>query len=278
MLKKSHILLLLFVNPVFFNKGKLYKSIDTSNLEAKIKYYSEQAGEATAKGLVKTIEQCVINPPQRKPKKTYVSDVQYAFIQNIFAGKRVKIPYGALNAVRTVKLRKASFHTTPLMAAVVGNHPELVEYLLENNANPNIQNIDGLTALHLSARAGKNDMVRTLLDYKADPNIQDNHDMTPIMYAVMRNKNRDHYDVIKMLLKHAANPNLVNYKGLTPLIMAADNNDYDVVKLLLKHLAMPLVKDPHGRTAFDLATDEKIKELLLMKEIKEELCPVFDLP
>jgi ankyrin repeat protein len=231
--------LVFFILFLFFNSYFLF-SVSKFELpkidEEKIKKYSEDLGKAAGKGLAETVSQ-FLKAPKKKAEFPESVKVQQDFIINIFAGKKVIIPRSEINVVRTVKLNKAYFNTTALMAAVVGDRLEMVEYLLRNQADPNVQNKDGITALHLAARAGKKVIVKKLLAGGADPNIQDKHNMSPLMYAVMKNQNGDHFDVIKVLLHHEANPNLGSNKGMTSLMMAARNNDSETVKILLKHHA-----------------------------------------
>jgi hypothetical protein len=253
-----------------------------------MKHWAEKFGKATGKGLAETVTR-FLQPTGKKSEPAEAAEKQKDYIQDIFEGKKVVIPRREINTVRVVKLNKAPFHTTVLMAAVAGGHPDLVDYILEHNADPNIQNNDGLTALHLAARSGKKDITQTLLAYNADPNSADKHGMTPLMYAIIKNKNQDHNNVIQRLLHYGADPNRINKRGTTPLMLAVLNNDYDVTKLLLKHNADLSIKDPRGRTAFDLAHDEKIKNLLLMHQYysdplideliqEEEFFPVFGSP
>jgi len=46
--------------------------------------------------------------------------------------------------------------------------------------NPNIQDVDGSTPLHIATRYGNLDVVELLLEYGADPNVKDNKGKTPL--------------------------------------------------------------------------------------------------
>lgn len=248
--------------------------------------YSSQLGKATGKGLAQTVTRFLKQKPQKKERS--IPEKQHQdFIQSIFEGRKVAIPQRSIDIVRTVKLNKTPFNSSALMAGVVSGNLAIVEYLLENNANPDIQNKDGITALHLAARAGKKHIVKKLLIHGANPNIQDKHSMTPLMYAVTKNYHHDKYDLIKLLLHHDADPNLINYKGFTALMMAAENDDHDVVKLLLKYHANPAVKNSKGQMAIDLTHDKELQDLLVVgefsfrpftQETDEEMFPVFGGP
>lgn len=227
------------------------------------KNFGNKLGQAASKGFINTISQ-FLKPrkKERKPAPDRQEQSYNDFIQEIFAGKEAPIPKGEINVVRTVKLNKAVFNTTALMAAVIAGNSALVTYLLDNHADPDIKNIDGITALHLAARGGKDELVKILLDRGADPNSADKHLMTPLIYAVMKNQNQSRYNIIKMLLEHSADSNLPNNKGTTPLMMAALNDDFAVVELLLEYHADPSRKNLLGQEAFGLTDDKKVRELL----------------
>ena len=65
--------------------------------------------------------------------------------------------------------------------------------------NPNIQDVDGSTPLHIATRYGHPDVVELLLEYGADPNVKDNKGKTPLHIAAINN----HVEVAKLLLEHA---------------------------------------------------------------------------
>ena len=60
------------------------------------------------------------------------------------------------------------------MYASIHNHIDIVEMLCINNANLNIQNKNGATALILASSFGFVDIVKTLCKYHANANIKDN--------------------------------------------------------------------------------------------------------
>jgi ankyrin repeat protein len=243
--------------------------------------FAERLGRATGIGLGKTITHFVKQPIKKQKPPL---DRESKFILAAYEGKIVPIPHN-INAVRTVKLYKNPFNTTALMAATLSGRTEIVTYLLEHDADPDSANRDGLTALHLAARNGDTRLVKILLDFGADPDTQDKHLMTPLMYAVMRNSNNDHYKIIKKLLAAGADPNLKNNKEQTALMMAVRNNDYDVTRLLLDYDADISLQDAQGTTVFDFARADSIKNLLmrsleseLAEEEQEEFYPVFGYP
>lgn len=76
---------------------------------------------------------------------------------------------------------------TPLMAAVVKGNMEIVQALLENNANPNLTDANGTTALMYAVQFKNGDIIKLLLNYKADKSQIDNKGKTAFEYAVFSN-------------------------------------------------------------------------------------------
>jgi len=93
---------------------------------------------------------------------------------------------------------------TSLFIALSSGHPEVVEFLLEHGADPNIKNNDGSTPLHYAADNSK--VVEVLLEHGADLNIRDKYGATPLHDAA----ENGHPEVVELLLEHGADPNIQN--------------------------------------------------------------------
>ena len=108
------------------------------------------------------------------------------------------------------------------------------------------------TALMIATTFGHIDIVRLLLDYNADPNIKDYEGETALAMAVPLDR-FDNEGIVKTLLEYNADPNLQNVNGNTPLIKATIFNQINIVHLLLDNGADPFIKNIRGDTALDLA-------------------------
>ena len=86
----------------------------------------------------------------------------------------------------------------PLHYAVQGKYLGVLEILLENGADPNIRDLDGLMPLHMAVGVGENRVTRLLLQAGARPDEFGGLDMAyPIHFAVTNTN----LAILKMLLE-----------------------------------------------------------------------------
>ncbi|MES2543601.1 MAG: ankyrin repeat domain-containing protein [Bacteroidota bacterium] len=79
---------------------------------------------------------------------------------------------------------------TPLMAAVVKKYPAIVKLLLENNADVNIADANGTTALIYAAMFKNYDIALLLIKAKASPDAKDNRGNSALDYAILANDDK----------------------------------------------------------------------------------------
>ena len=96
--------------------------------------------------------------------------------------ERINMAYGLSN------------HTF-LHAAVLEGRYDLIKFLLENGANPNLVDAANASPLTSAAEDCNFEVVQLLLSYKADPNIRYNSDMSPAIGVLfsLHSSNRDDY-------------------------------------------------------------------------------------
>ncbi|RXN22884.1 ankyrin repeat domain-containing 26-like protein [Labeo rohita] len=124
-----------------------------------------------------------------------------------------------------------------------------VSLLLEHEADPNLVDINGNTALHLSARIPSLPVALQLLEHSANINAQNKDGNTPLMLAVMEN----HADMTELLLKEGADVNIKNQEQRSALMISACNGQISMVRLLLQYDADITVKDDKGWSSDDYA-------------------------
>ena len=166
--------------------------------------------------------------------------------------------------------------TALILASECGNQ-QIVELLLEKQADPNVQDSKyGRTALFQASQFGHYQVVEILLQKGADPNIHDNDGWT----ALIAGSENGHQQVVELLLEKQVDPNVQNSEnGVTALILASEFGHYQVVEILLKSGADPNIHDNEGYTALILASQnghQQVVELLLEKEVDPNVQNIKD--
>jgi ankyrin repeat protein len=147
---------------------------------------------------------------------------------------------------------------TPLLYAARENCLACVTVLLDNKADINLQDPDGVSPLLLAILNTNWDLAKQLIVAGADVNEWDMFGEAPLFTAVgLRNQvggkasidplnETNGVTIVRMLLDRGANPNMqlffrpanlkgaTNTRGSTPLIRAANSADMEMVKLLLE--------------------------------------------
>ena len=95
-------------------------------------------------------------------------------------------------------------------------------------AKEDIKNISGTTPLHIATFKGHSEMVDLLIQYEADVNFESKTDYTPLHFAVQEG----HLDIVKKLVNNHADINAISDDG-TLLHIAVANNNIDMVSFLL---------------------------------------------
>lgn len=123
---------------------------------------------------------------------------------------------------------------TPLMWAAVKGHTAVVQSLIERfNAGVNLQNAAGETALFLAVREEHADVVKFLLQNGADPNVPSLSDegMFPLHVASAFGS----LQLVALLVSFGAWTNSESLEGDTPLHVAVRENKSEIVEWLLSH-------------------------------------------
>lgn len=156
---------------------------------------------------------------------------------------------------------------------------EVVKYLLDNGANPNVSFIDidsfiklkysngvgnfqyddlilrklegdvnalqdGNTLLHNAVLLGNENIVKLLIDYKANVNKANNNGITPLHLAAWNGLTK----IIYILIENGADPNIRFYDSNTLLHYESMNGNDSIAELLLKHNADANIQNKLGLT------------------------------
>ncbi len=161
----------------------------------------------------------------------------------------------------TLDTTEPAFDQTALFFAVRGNHPQVVQRLVERGANVHLQTRvgetprwvlpnsvpgfshgvgivrgglpargsrapipGGMAPIHYAARDGRLEIVRTLLAGGADVNQTDANDITPLIMAITNN----HPTVAGFLIEHGADIRASDWWGRTALWAAVETRNMDL--------------------------------------------------
>jgi ankyrin repeat protein len=140
-------------------------------------------------------------------------------------------------------------------ASTRGYH-KIVELLLEHGADINKLDDSNSNSLHyLCTQVARLYMMELLLDNDIDPNVQDIYEQTPLMIAAMHGK----YEKVDMLLKHPKTKdiiecNLQDKNGKTALYYACERGYKDIANLLIPCSNIELSENKYGITPLYIAS------------------------
>jgi hypothetical protein len=152
-------------------------------------------------------------------------------------------------------------HETPMKAAVIAEHANILSLLIEHGADIEAQPRYGETPLHRAARNGRVQIGQCLLDRGANINARDYLRCTPLILAVLNG----HVEFARMLLERGAVIDVQNIHGETALHYAIERGSTQAVPLLLEHGADLNVRDVYGNTPSKSASwygNQEIVELI----------------
>jgi ankyrin repeat protein/peroxiredoxin len=155
-----------------------------------------------------------------------------------------------IQAGADVNSKHAEGGSTPLHYAVLTNHPDVVEVLLDHHADVKAPYKSRQTALHLAAARGYGRIATLLIAHGAEVNARDDNGATPLSEAAWTGET----EMVKLLLAKGAHASDVNPQtGMTPLHAAASRGYREVAAALVDAGARADVRDKNGATPLYLA-------------------------
>jgi len=116
---------------------------------------------------------------------------------------------------------------SPLILACYRGNAPVAEFLAKNVSNINYNSSNG-TALAAAAVKGNTALVKVLLENKANPNLADGQGMTPLLYAAQF----DNKEIVALLLHYKADKNMADNEGKKPMDYAVFNKSREMIALL----------------------------------------------
>lgn len=220
-----------------------------------------------------------------KNKKEYLSDYMVYDVESINDSDENEILY---QTIPNPDERDASGKTLLMRAAKEGNEWELKQ-LLDSNADVNLKDPDGWTALMYAVRySGSLECVEKLLEAGSDVTVKNNFGFSALVLAACYNGNPqilnkllDSYkasdkEVLRALVFLLSEQNIserqqlsklqifmdkavplnILYEGKTPLMYAAKyGNSTNIIQILLDNQSSVTMRSTEGKTAFDYASN-----------------------
>lgn len=123
---------------------------------------------------------------------------------------------------------------TALYAAAGSDYyASTVELLLKSGANPNARFANGQTPLHQASGQGAVQVIKLLLANKADIDAVTNYGQSSLFPALRYSPIKVRKELIELLVEKNANVNVVDEDGETPLHQAVDSGQIELVNLLI---------------------------------------------
>lgn len=132
------------------------------------------------------------------------------------------------------------------------------------DADVNLQDHLGKTALMYASDNGNKDIAEILIENGACIDLQNNDETSALMKACLRGNK----DIVKLLIENGANVDLQDFNKETVLMTASENKHRDIVEMLIDAGANVDLQNVNGDTAYDLTDDNEIKFLLTPKIIQ----------
>ena len=139
--------------------------------------------------------------------------------------------------------RNTAMHLTAYLQAVIS--------LLENGADVEAENIDGLRPIHCAVRTGRVKLVELLINHGANFDAADVFGNRPLHEAVCNS-----LSVVQLLVQRGANLNVQDINGKTPLHVAVERQQSDVIMFLLSQDADVGLTDIWRNTPLHYLTSE----------------------
>lgn len=148
-------------------------------------------------------------------------------------------------------------------------------------ADINTSNSNGAKAIHFAAACGNPDLVRFLLEHGATPNIRTVSGDTPLYFAatgtrrgLRANRKTAGYDkTLKILIENGANLDAQNRNSVTPLMKAMFKKYREGIRILVEAGANRTIKTYNGKTVWDYGPHAWLrtsKEAARYKKVRTE--------
>ena len=130
----------------------------------------------------------------------------------------------------------------------------LMRSLLENGAEVEAENVDGLRPIHCAVRTGLVELVELLIQHGANVDAADVFGNSPLHEAVCHGVN-----IVQLLVDRGAKVNVQNVDGKTPLHIAIERQHFKAVMFLMNVGTVVGLTDVWRNTALHYITDGQLQ-------------------
>ena len=116
---------------------------------------------------------------------------------------------------------------TALLAATINKQIDIVSYLLEKGADPDLADVTGQSPIFWAAENKHPEMVRTLIEHGADVNAKTGAGEVALTRAVVHHN----VTIVQLLMDAGADPAIKSNWGYTPLSMATEGNYEEMLRI-----------------------------------------------
>lgn len=155
----------------------------------------------------------------------------FNFHEAIMCGKKSQV-MNFLSGNKNLVNMYSSDGFTPLSIAAFFNQTEIAYILLDNNADPNLQasNPSKVNALHSAVARNNYDLCKSLIENGADTNIAQMQGVTPLHSAA----HRGNLEIVKLLVTNGASIDSKMDNGNTAIDIAKSDGHEQVVNYLIQ--------------------------------------------
>ncbi|ORY26004.1 ankyrin, partial [Neocallimastix californiae] len=132
---------------------------------------------------------------------------------------------------------------------------EIIKYLMENGADPNIGNHSGQTVLMLASEFNNIELVKYLVKHHTQINAVDDDNNTALIIACGYNN----YEIAEYLIQQGALTDIINNDSYSALMYACRRNNFRLVKLLVEGFK---IEQFNGTESLKIAFENKNIEII----------------
>lgn len=178
---------------------------------------------------------------------TGATPLHRAALQGMISAARVLLEVGRVDVSAEDKRQR-----TPLHEAAYRGHTDIVQLLIDDNANVTWRDWEGDTPLQDAVISGWIDIVKIILRTHRSQELcsaRNDEEDTPLHQAA----GLGFVEIVQLLLQSGANVNALNKYGWTPLHCATGSDQYNTTQVLLNANAAANRRDRNGRMPVHIA-------------------------